>query len=398
MKKFILLTFALFLGSPFAFAQLTIQAPNGDVGVGTDTPGAKLDVDGALRIDPGNTSNNFGEIFNTSANLNIDKVRPTGTALIDINPRPSDGTSNAKFRFFRQTNTTGAVDFDVHHGNATSAINSRFSGNGDSFLNKDFGNVAIGVGAGSGEKLHVAGDLFVTGVITPSDKRLKNKVKSFNEGLNVVLNLNPVSYNYNGKASLDTKRNHIGIIAQELQEEAPYLVEDFEYQIFDDEANKIGSESYLKIHDSEIKYLLINSIKEQHEIIENQQEVINTQTSKIESLEKDMEDLKAIVNKLASSDTTIENYNVVASESSLKQNIPNPFEENTTFRFEVAEKAQKAVITITSMDGKFIKNISVNSGIGEVNFRSENLASGTYNYQLFVDGQLIESKKMVILK
>lgn len=81
---------------------------------------------------------------NSATTLIINKTSQTGQALIDVNPTPSDGTSAAGFRFFRLTNTSGAVSFDVHKGNNTATINCSFSGNGSSYVAFDSGNFGIG--------------------------------------------------------------------------------------------------------------------------------------------------------------------------------------------------------------------------------------------------------------
>lgn len=85
------------------------------------------------------------ELFDdNSTRAAIAKFNTSGNALIDIDPRPLDGTSDALFRFFRSTNTTGRVAFEVLRGNNTSQPNARISGNENSYLNAVVGNVGIG--------------------------------------------------------------------------------------------------------------------------------------------------------------------------------------------------------------------------------------------------------------
>jgi len=61
MKNLIYSVFVILLAlSPmFVDAQVYVKAPNGDVGVGTDTPIQKLDVDGNLNVR--GTRLNFGQ-------------------------------------------------------------------------------------------------------------------------------------------------------------------------------------------------------------------------------------------------------------------------------------------------------------------------------------------------
>jgi hypothetical protein len=46
-----------------------------------------------------------------------------------------------------------------------------------------------------------------------------------------------------------------------------------------------------------------------------------------------------------------------------------------------------------------MKTISLNSrGIGSLNFNTSNLASGNYNYTLYVDGKQADTKRLIIAR
>ena len=57
-----------------------------------------------------------------------------------------------------------------------------------------------------------------------SDIRLKDNVRSYEDGLEVVLQLHPVSFTYNGLEGLPEGEEQIGLIAQEVAAVAPYMV------------------------------------------------------------------------------------------------------------------------------------------------------------------------------
>lgn len=57
-----------------------------------------------------------------------------------------------------------------------------------------------------------------------SDARLKTKVERYSDGLDAILRLKPVSFQYNGLAGLDTQSVQVGLIAQEVEEVAPYMI------------------------------------------------------------------------------------------------------------------------------------------------------------------------------
>jgi len=83
----------------------------------------------------------------------------------------------------------------------------------------------------------------------------------------------------------------------------------------------------------------------------------------------------------------------------LYQNKPNPADEVTIISFWVQDPAsiQSAKIVVTNLEGKPVKQIPVvvHEGMNEVLFDHGYNMTGTFLYSLFVNGQLIETKKMV---
>ncbi len=99
-----------------------------------------------------------------------------------------------------------------------------------------------------------------------SDARLKNNIIPFTDGLNVIKKISPVSFYYNNDAPFITEQRQIGVIAQELEQTAPYMVG----------KNKQGGyEDLRSVNNQAYTYLLINAVKEQQEQIEKQQAQID---------------------------------------------------------------------------------------------------------------------------
>lgn len=82
----------------------------------------------------------------------------------------------------------------------------------------------------------------------PSDQRLKKNIRDYTDGLSEVLRLRPVYYQYNEASEYDTAEEYVGVLAQELQEIAPYMVSE----------NKTG---FLDVNNSAMTYMLINAVK-----------------------------------------------------------------------------------------------------------------------------------------
>lgn len=106
-----------------------------------------------------------------------------------------------------------------------------------------------------------------------SDSRLKQNVHPYNQGLQQLLQIKPVTYNYNEKSGFDTKPEYVGIIAQDLQKIAPYMVSTV----------KRKDAEYLSVDNGAMTYMLINAVKEQQQ--------------QIEQLKKEIELLKQIKSK-----------------------------------------------------------------------------------------------------
>ena len=102
-----------------------------------------------------------------------------------------------------------------------------------------------------------------------SDRRLKKDISPYKHGLNELLEINPVWFTYNGKAGMPNDTG-IGVIAQELQKIAPYMVSEWKYTPTDEITGKaLGeSETYLGVDNGAMTYMLINAIQEQQEMIE----------------------------------------------------------------------------------------------------------------------------------
>ena len=86
------------------------------------------------------------------------------------------------------------------------------------------------------------------------------------------------------------------------------------------------------------------------------------------------------------------------SQNRLYQNTPNPFKEQTVIRFSLANDVQNAAICIFDMTGQTIKKMPVSSGMESVSIGGYELGEGMFLYSLVVNGQEIDTKKMIISK
>ncbi len=83
----------------------------------------------------------------------------------------------------------------------------------------------------------------------------------------------------------------------------------------------------------------------------------------------------------------------------LFQNRPNPFDESTVISFWLDERAARgeAQIVITDTGGRLIRRmpVAVQAGMNEILYEHGYNMTGTFLYSLWLDGVLVDTKKMV---
>jgi photosystem II stability/assembly factor-like uncharacterized protein len=100
---------------------------------------------------------------------------------------------------------------------------------------------------------------------------------------------------------------------------------------------------------------------------------------------------------------------IVSENFKLYQNYPNPFNQITNIKYQITKsgnrnpKTEKGFVAIKAYDllGKEVLSLingKQTPGIYEVSFDCGNLSTGVYFYSLLVDGKLIDTKKLVLIK
>jgi hypothetical protein len=93
-----------------------------------------------------------------------------------------------------------------------------------------------------------------------SDARIKKNIRPFTDGLSVLENVNPVWYQYNGKAGFVVDgKDYVGVVAQDIEKVAPYTVNTYKAKL---NANDTGETELLNFNSHAITFVLINSVKE----------------------------------------------------------------------------------------------------------------------------------------
>ncbi len=87
------------------------------------------------------------------------------------------------------------------------------------------------------------------------------------------------------------------------------------------------------------------------------------------------------------------------SAARLYQNQPNPTDGTTTIKYFLPETAASALLKVFSTTGVEVYSRQLTGkGAGEVQLSGHEFGSGTYVYQLVVDGRAVDSKKLILTK
>ncbi|HAO46592.1 MAG TPA: hypothetical protein DCQ97_06675 [Chitinophagaceae bacterium] len=105
-----------------------------------------------------------------------------------------------------------------------------------------------------------------------SDARVKTINNEFTDGLNVIKQIRPVLFTYNEQAPYRSGDVQVGVVAQELEKVAPYMVSQKKYGEFTD-LREVNNQAYV--------FLLINAVKEQQTRIEELEKTVKELSLKV---------------------------------------------------------------------------------------------------------------------
>jgi hypothetical protein len=228
-----------------------------------------------------------------------------------------------------------------------------------------------------------------------------NKKENFvildnNDILAKVANLSIPRWNYKGD---DPSIQHIGPMAQDFYSTFHVGNNDKSISTIDPAGIALVCVKALNAQNQVLKET-VNGLQSQNTQLQNS---VDDLQSKYNNILSEIENLKTMQaqccgNISSNTQTGSNNDNNNGSQASLAQNSPNPFSQNTIISYYLPANMSNAVITIRSTTGTTLQSYNItSSGHGQINVSQGTLAPATYEYDLMVNGKLIDSKKMVII-
>ncbi|MEM0998176.1 MAG: tail fiber domain-containing protein [Bacteroidota bacterium] len=243
---------------------------------------------------------------------------------------------------------------------------------------------------------YFVGRTFCTaGMWTASDRRLKTEIRPEKSALDRIMSLKSYTYKYdrasNPELGLARGLQH-GFLAQELETVFPEMVTEVNHTIVDqDDPSQIERVKYKGVSYDQMVPVLTAAMQEQQAVIEEQSATIVEQTAQLDALLARIEALE----KAASGASKFDQLQG-SIRSELFQNAPNPFNERTVIGYRLPA-GKTATIYVFDMNGRQIREFDNLRG-EELVIEGSQLEAGMYFYNLVVDGQEIDMKRMVLTK
>jgi hypothetical protein len=95
---------------------------------------------------------------------------------------------------------------------------------------------------------------------TISDVRLKQDIRPFEDGLDKLLQVQPIRFRYNGQLNTNAELEEVGVIGQEIEQVFPYMTSHGKAPQAQTDGN--GDDDLLMFNSNALTYVMLNAIKE----------------------------------------------------------------------------------------------------------------------------------------
>ena len=124
---------------------------------------------------------------------------------------------------------------------------------------------------------------------------------------------------------------------------------------------------------------------------------LGSRNAEIDNLHTELDELRSMMEQMIGSQKE-ESPVILNQAPSLEQNEPNPTNGMTRIGYYLPF-GKKGTLVVTTANGQELQRIALEStGKANIDLQTRNLPSGTYNYSLVIEGQIVDTKRMVLQK
>jgi hypothetical protein len=320
---------------------------SGRLGIGTNSPQSRLHVHGSeIRVTNSTTGSGSTDGFVLGLSGSNGELRQNENAAIIFNTNAAAASDTIEARL---TADGRLLFFDP--------------ANGAQYRIDLPNNLGAGVGLARSR-----------GWTIYSSLRWKEDITTLPNALETVLRLRGVSFRW--KPEYGGNRD-IGFIAEEVGEVLPEVVQ---------RDPKTGE--YLGMDYMRVVPVLVEALKEEHR--------------RNEELRAEVAQLRGLVEQLLRErgERGVGGGSVELHDAWLGQNIPNPFEGTTTIPYYIPAGVSRAELVVRDLGGRELRRVELGErgAHGQVMLEMRLLGSGTYEYSLVLDGRVVATRQMTLVR
>ena len=271
------------------------------------------------------------------------------------------------------SNSTGNLSCgQIYDNGASVSIGTTLTNNSSiTCSSSGYATLALGSPNSTGNiKLDVNGITRSIAYFAISDSKFKKDIKPIENAMQAIEAIDGKTYLWNREANKDMNfdnANHSGFIAQEIEKVLPHLVATSQ--------NGEKAVNYIEL----IPYL-VEAIKEQQVHIKEQQiQIIDLQTQISTNF------------KFQNRDLLKYNNTKIISVS------PNPSKDIITISLTIEKSVLAASLQVFDVEGKMLDSLTINERDNNItkSILKENFEKGVYIVSLNINGEIIDSKKII---
>ena len=245
-------------------------------------------------------------------------------------------------------------------------------------------------------------DVTTTGVFVQSDERFKENIEPVSDVLSSLENLEAVSYtlkNDNAKACR-AAISDMPILTEKDQRDKAFFDQFYADQEKGDErygflAQNVQEVFPQLVHTDNSGYMYVDYIGLIPILVQSINE-LKAELAAVKAEKQEEEQVNAPMLQ-AAQQTAQNELEASLGDAKLYQNAPNPWSSETVIRYSLPNDVARADIYIYDMQGVQLKSIPAQGrGESQVTLTARDLKAGMYLYALVADGQLIDSKRMIL--